>query len=52
MQVCQRAYVLVKGSVVLQGLTQDLGNREALIDSYLGQQSLADVGEHGQQSPT
>jgi branched-chain amino acid transport system ATP-binding protein len=52
MRVCQRAYVLVKGSVVLQGRTEDLGNREELIDSYLGQQSLADIGGHGQQSPT
>jgi branched-chain amino acid transport system ATP-binding protein len=41
MRVCQRAYVLVQGCVVLQGSTEDLGNREALIDSYLGQRSLA-----------
>ena len=46
MQVCQRAYVLVQGSVVLQGTSEDLGSREALIDSYLGQRSLADVAGH------
>lgn len=43
MRICQRAYVLVKGVVVLQGTTEDLGNREALIDSYLGQAALANA---------
>lgn len=47
MQICQRAYVLVSGAVVLKGNTDDLSNREALIDSYLGQRSLADTGGHG-----
>jgi branched-chain amino acid transport system ATP-binding protein len=43
MRICQRAYVLVKGAVVLQGTTADLGDREALIDSYLGQAALANA---------
>jgi branched-chain amino acid transport system ATP-binding protein len=38
--VCQKAYVLVKGSVVMQGSAADMTDREALIDSYLGQTSL------------
>jgi branched-chain amino acid transport system ATP-binding protein len=38
--VCQSAAVLVKGKVVLSGATGELGDREALIDSYLGQTSL------------
>ncbi|MET7394158.1 hypothetical protein ABZS66_11760 [Dactylosporangium sp. NPDC005572] len=33
-------------AAVLQGANEDLGNREALIDSYLGQRSLADVAGH------
>jgi branched-chain amino acid transport system ATP-binding protein len=41
MRICGRAYVLVKGSVVLQGTTEDLGDRETLIDTYLGQAALA-----------
>jgi branched-chain amino acid transport system ATP-binding protein len=47
MKICQRAYVLVKGSVVLQGSTEELGSRETLIDSYLGQTALADIGHRG-----
>lgn len=40
MRVCQRAYVLVKGAVVLEGTSADLDDREALINSYLGQATL------------
>ncbi len=47
MRICQRAYVLVKGSVVLQGTTGDLGDREALIDTYLGQAALAGAPHSG-----
>jgi branched-chain amino acid transport system ATP-binding protein len=46
LRICQRAYVLVNGKVVLQGTTKDLGSREALIDSYLGQSVLANA-PHG-----
>jgi branched-chain amino acid transport system ATP-binding protein len=47
LRICQRAYVLVKGSVVLQGTSEDLGNREALIDTYLGQAALAGAQHSG-----
>jgi branched-chain amino acid transport system ATP-binding protein len=47
LRICQRAYVLVKGSVVLQGTSEDLGNREALIDTYLGQAALAGAPHSG-----
>jgi branched-chain amino acid transport system ATP-binding protein len=43
--LCQRGYVLVDGRVVMQGTSAELGSREALIDSYLGQATLAEV-EH------
>jgi branched-chain amino acid transport system ATP-binding protein len=47
LDVCQQAYVLVKGSVVMQGSASEMTNREALIDSYLGQTTLlhAEQGE-------
>jgi branched-chain amino acid transport system ATP-binding protein len=38
--VCQRASVMVKGELVLSGTAAELGDRETLIDSYLGQTSL------------
>ncbi|MDT4892472.1 MAG: branched-chain amino acid transport system ATP-binding protein [Pseudonocardiales bacterium] len=41
--LCQRGYVLVDGRVAMQGTSEELGSREALIDSYLGQSSLAEV---------
>jgi branched-chain amino acid transport system ATP-binding protein len=40
LEVCQSAYVLVKGSIVMRGSADDMTNREALIDSYLGQTAL------------
>jgi branched-chain amino acid transport system ATP-binding protein len=43
--LCQRGYVLVDGRVVMQGTREELGTREALIDSYLGQATLAEA-EH------
>jgi branched-chain amino acid transport system ATP-binding protein len=42
-ELCQRGYVLVDGRVAMQGTSEELGSREALIDSYLGQSSLAEV---------
>jgi branched-chain amino acid transport system ATP-binding protein len=41
--LCQRGYVLVDGRIVMQGTSQELGSREALIDSYLGQATLAEA---------
>jgi branched-chain amino acid transport system ATP-binding protein len=41
MEVCQSAYVLVQGSIVMKGSADEMNNREALIDSYLGQTTLA-----------
>jgi branched-chain amino acid transport system ATP-binding protein len=35
--LAQRAYVLVKGSVVLSGAADELSDRDALMASYLGQ---------------
>jgi branched-chain amino acid transport system ATP-binding protein len=44
MKVCDRAYVLAHGKIVLSGAASDLGDRGDLIRSYLGQQDLnADV---------
>ncbi|MGY1814670.1 ABC transporter ATP-binding protein [Blastococcus sp. SYSU D00820] len=40
LSVCQQASVLVKGEVVLSGTAAEMGNRENLIDSYLGQSAL------------
>ncbi|MEO3855855.1 ABC transporter ATP-binding protein [Acrocarpospora sp. B8E8] len=34
--LCDRAYVLLSGQVVLQGAASELGDREVLLDSYLG----------------
>jgi branched-chain amino acid transport system ATP-binding protein len=36
LNLCDRAYVLLSGQLVLSGSTEELGNREALMDSYLG----------------
>jgi branched-chain amino acid transport system ATP-binding protein len=41
LEVCERGYVLMKGAVVMQGTAAEMTNREALIDSYLGQATLA-----------
>jgi branched-chain amino acid transport system ATP-binding protein len=41
--LCQRGYVLVDGRIVMQGTSEELGSREALIDSYLGQATLAET---------
>lgn len=45
MRICHRASVLVKGSIVLEGTAEELGDREALIDSYLGTTSI-DEAQH------
>lgn len=42
LDLAQRAYVLVKGEVVLSGTAADLSDREALMASYLGQARSAD----------
>lgn len=44
-ELCQRGYVLVDGRIVMQGTSEELSSREALIDSYLGQSSLAEAGQ-------
>jgi branched-chain amino acid transport system ATP-binding protein len=41
--LCQRGYVLVDGRIVMQGTSEELGSREALIDSYLGQATRAET---------
>lgn len=40
LEVCATGYVLLQGAVVMQGSAADMTNREALIDSYLGQTTL------------
>lgn len=40
MKVADRAYVLAQGRIVLSGTAADLGDRSALLRSYLGQQDL------------
>jgi branched-chain amino acid transport system ATP-binding protein len=36
LNLCDRGYVLLSGKCVLKGTAVDLGDREALLDSYLG----------------
>lgn len=36
LDLCDRGYVLLSGKCALKGTAADLGNREALLDSYLG----------------
>jgi branched-chain amino acid transport system ATP-binding protein len=36
LDLCDRGYVLLSGKCVLKGTAGELGNREALLDSYLG----------------
>ena len=36
LSLCDRGYVLLSGRCVLKGTADELGNREALLDSYLG----------------
>jgi branched-chain amino acid transport system ATP-binding protein len=40
LSLCDRAYVLAEGEVVLAGDRSELSDRGALIDSYLGQRNL------------
>jgi branched-chain amino acid transport system ATP-binding protein len=40
LRVCQRAAVLVGGRIVLQGTAAELSDRTALLDSYLGQETI------------
>ncbi|MCW2548582.1 MAG: putative branched-chain amino acid transporter, ATP-binding protein [Mycobacterium sp.] len=40
LSLCSRAYVLAQGSVVLAKSASELGDRAALLDSYLGQRSV------------
>jgi branched-chain amino acid transport system ATP-binding protein len=42
LDLAQRAYVLVKGEVVLSGTAAELSDREALMASYLGQSRSLD----------
>jgi len=43
LEICDSACVLVQGEIVLRGDSAELGDREALIDSYLGHRSLEAV---------
>jgi branched-chain amino acid transport system ATP-binding protein len=36
LSLCDRGYVLLSGRPVMQGTAQELGDRDALLDSYLG----------------
>jgi len=40
LRICQRAAVLVGGKVVLQGTAAELSDRAALLDSFLGQETI------------
>jgi branched-chain amino acid transport system ATP-binding protein len=51
LSLCDRGYVLLSGKLVLQGTAEDLGNREALMDSYLGH-SGDDHAVEGQLDPS
>jgi branched-chain amino acid transport system ATP-binding protein len=46
LRLCGRASVLVSGHMVLEGSSSELANREALLDSYLGQTTV-----HGMDGP-
>jgi branched-chain amino acid transport system ATP-binding protein len=43
LSVCQQASVLVNGRVQMQGTAEDLNDRQALLDSFLGQSDILDV---------
>ena len=51
LNLCERGYVLLTGRLVLEGTAADLGNREALMDSYLGHSGDAHESE-GQLDPS
>jgi branched-chain amino acid transport system ATP-binding protein len=40
LRICQRAAVLVSGRIVLQGTAAELSDRSALLDSFLGQETI------------
>jgi branched-chain amino acid transport system ATP-binding protein len=42
--VCQQASVLVTGRVQMRGSAEELGDRQALLDSFLGQTDVLDAG--------
>ena len=39
--IASRAYVLVEGSIALSGTPDELGDRQAMLDSFLGQSDIA-----------
>jgi branched-chain amino acid transport system ATP-binding protein len=41
LELCDRAYVLLSGRLVLQGTAAELTSRDALLESYLGSTSMA-----------
>jgi branched-chain amino acid transport system ATP-binding protein len=43
LELCARAYVLVGGEVVLAGTAEEVGHRQSLLDSFLGQRGAHDV---------
>jgi branched-chain amino acid transport system ATP-binding protein len=47
LELCDRAYVMVQGAVVVEAPAAELGDRRALLDSYLGQQDIAESGPAG-----
>jgi branched-chain amino acid transport system ATP-binding protein len=44
LELCRRAYVLADGRIALSGTADELGDRRALIDSYLGQRTATESG--------
>jgi branched-chain amino acid transport system ATP-binding protein len=44
LRICNRATVLAAGSAVLTGTAQELSDRAMLMDSYMGQTKIHDVG--------
>ena len=41
LELCDRAYVLLSGRLVLEGSADELASRDALLESYLGSTSMA-----------
>ena len=41
LELCDRAYVLLSGRLVLEGSADELASRDALLESYLGSTSIA-----------
>jgi ABC-type branched-subunit amino acid transport system ATPase component len=52
LRVCERAYVLNAGSIVLNGTAADLQDRATLLASYLGQRDAVASAPHPPAHPT